>query len=236
MTIRNHPGSYGVLAGLLVLLLAAVANAGCQHPQEPIEPTLEPTRPQAQRAESAVEIYTECGSGTGVLVNGTQVLTASHVVNCAEWPEMQAAKYIAVRTLDKQTSIAMVDINDGERDLARLTLQTRVAGIWPVSIRMAVEGETICAATARPERAFRCGTVDGFRGPRSWGDVIIKGANIWYGNSGSGVYGADGALIGIAVRLSWCSPGDALLAALTDERMVTCGGRVSSISDSKVMM
>jgi hypothetical protein len=43
------------------------------------------------------------------------------------------------------------------------------------------------------------------------------------------VYSSDGALVGIAVRLSWCDPGDALFYALTGTRVDTCGGRVSSI-------
>ena len=64
--------------------------------------------------------------------------------------------------------------------------------------------------------------------------MIVDGMNIWYGNSGSGAYADDGALVGIVVRLSWCSPADALRAALTDERMDTCGARVSSLTDSQV--
>jgi hypothetical protein len=86
-----------------------------------------------------------------------------------------------------------------------------------------------------PERATRCGVAGAFGGKREHGDLEANKINIWYGNSGSGVYASDGSLVGIAVRLVWCDPGDALFYALTDVRVDTCGGRVSSISDSSVM-
>lgn len=237
--IKNHPGAYGVLAGLLVLLLGLVANAGCQKPHVPnalekYEASL-PRRTPMQRAASAVEIYTECGSGTGVLISPTLVLTANHVVDCGSGNTSEPAQYIGIRTADKKSSIAVVDVADPQRDLARLKLSTPIDGVSMVTIRFALTGERICASTAVPERAIRCGVTGGFEKPREYGDVTVRDINVWYGNSGSGVYSKDGMLVGIAVRLNWCDPADALIYALTGERVDTCGGRVSSINDSPVM-
>lgn len=229
MKIENSPGAYGWLAGMLVMLCGLLLNASCG--RMPYDGSM---RTPDQRTASAVEIFTECGTGSGVLVDETHVLTAFHVVNCESWPLVGVANWIAIRTLDKQTSIASVQVGDGTADLARLELVTAIKDTTPVTIREARLGETLCAVTARPERAFRCGYVETVGGPREQGDVFVKKMNVWYDNSGSGVYGEDGALVGIAVRLSWCSAGEALIYMLTDERVATCAGRVSSISNSPV--
>jgi hypothetical protein len=234
MTIRNDSRAYGFLAGALVLLVALLANVSCAHYPDPQRESADVSRTLKQQAEASVAIYTECGSGSGVLVNGNTVITAFHVVNCADWPETAVARLITVRTSDKRSSTAVLKVNDGGRDLASLTLNEPFEGVTPIAVRMAVDNEPICAATSVPERAFRCGFVKGFDGPRLFGDVLVRSMNIWYGNSGSGVYGRDGALVGIAVRLNWCTIGDAYLFMLTDERVVTCGGRVSSLTDSAV--
>lgn len=235
MKVQNHPSAYGFLAGLLVLLLAALANASCCGtraitPFEEYDNTL-PRRTPVQQYNAAVSVHTECGSGSGVLISPTVVLTAHHVVSCGG----RATLYIAVRTFDFKARVAIVELADEARDLVRLRLASPVDNVPPVHIRLAMTGEKICAATAVPERAQRCGEAGGFsKTKREQGDLETD-APVWYGNSGSGVYSSDGALVGLAVRLSWCDPGDALFYALTGERVKTCGGRVTSINDSTVM-
>ncbi len=226
MKTQNDSRAYGFIAGAVVLILALLANA-CAHYPMPRD-----VRSVDDRAESAVEVFTECGSGSGVLVDESTVYTAFHVVECAPG---QMAQVIAIRTLDKKSSVARIRVSDADRDIASLELETPMPDVTPVRVRGAVIGETICAATATPERQMRCGIVKpGDLSPRRHGDVVVGGMNVWYGNSGSGVYGTDGALVGIAVRLNWCNIADAFIFMITDERQVTCGGRVSSLYDSLV--
>jgi hypothetical protein len=228
MKIQNTPGSYGLLAGLLVLLLAVLANACAAMPKMPDEPSRTP----AQMNASAVRIYTECGMGSGVLLDSVTVLTAQHVVDC---DGLDAQVVIVTPANGAPSSLATIKVADRDRDLARLMLQTPVEGVSEVRVRNPKVGERLCAATVVPERAFQCGSVKEYDGPREYGDVVMRDMNVWYGNSGSGVYAADGTLVGIAVRLEWCSPGDAFLVMLTGERVKTCGGRVSSLLDSTVL-
>lgn len=228
MRIQNHPSAYGLLAGLLVLLLGMIANVSCAHAAPAPDEAAQPTRTPAQRAETAVEIYTECGSGSGVLVDGRHVFTAYHVVNCATWPKDAPADAIVVRTLDRHSFVATIAVGDGPRDLARLRLAGEVEGVPPARIRKAKPDEIVCAWTAIPERNTRCGIVSSVDG-EAGADVSVRGSNYWFGNSGSGVYGEDGALVAITTRLQWCSTGDAWLHALTDMRLDTCGGNVSTI-------
>ncbi len=241
MQTRNSPAAYGFIAGAIVLILGLFVNASCAHaPPPPRDPaqleTPTPARTLRQQTATAVEIITECGSGSGVLIDGGTVLTAFHVVDCGDGKDdIQIAKWLVIRTLDKKSSLAALDVGDPMRDLARLRVTTPFKNIPPVHIRAAQIGETVCAATAVPERSFRCGTVaepDG--SPREYGDVVVADANVWYGNSGSGVYASDGTLVGVMVRLDWCNTADAVLVALLDIRVDTCGGRVSSILDSPV--
>lgn len=237
MTTRNDPWAYGFLAGLLVLLLAAFANA-CVPSVDTRDEVLQPTRTVDQRMESAVAIYTECGSGSGVLVDGLNVYTAFHVINCGDIDngEIQPAKVIVIRTFHKLTRVVLDVAADPGRDLARLRLDESVPDVVPVRVRRAVLEEDLCAYAAVPERAARCGSVDGFETPRRFGDVSVRDANWWYGNSGSGVYGTDGTLIGIVTRLKFCSPGDSFLVGYLDMRIDTCGGMMSSLVDSPVMV
>ncbi len=235
---QTSPGSYGALAGAIVMLLGLLVNANCAHTPESVAPAIEqvePFRTPLQRVDSAVAIYTECGSGTGVMVDGDTLLTAFHVVNCGDSTTIQMAQAVVVRALTGTTYVARMTIGDPARDIARIELHESVPDVVPVKIRDAVAGETVCAAHVIPERGFKCGIVNRYAGPRSHGDVIVDNANYWYGNSGSGVYAEDGQLIGIAVRLNWCAPGDAFLVGYLDMRVDTCDGRVSSITDSSVL-
>ena len=80
-----------------------------------------------------------------------------------------------------------------------------------------------------------CGRAGSFASPRHFGDLQLRDASVWFGNSGGPVYSSDGALVGLLVRLAWCNTADALIYHLTHARLDTCGGRVTSINDSSVM-
>jgi hypothetical protein len=235
MRIENSPSAYGFLAGMAVLLAGLlIVNSGCALPAPAAPEMLEGSRTATQRNEAAVGVYTECGSGSGVLVDGAHVLTAFHVVDCGDDEKHEPAQWIVIRTYDDKSSVVTIDVADPDRDLARLKLETPIVNVAPARIRASEIGDVACAWTVVPERATRCGEVTAFETPRAYGDATVTDMNVWYGNSGSGAYGEDGSLIGIVVRLKWCTPGDGMYVALTGERVATCGGRVSSITDSPV--
>lgn len=236
MKIENNPGSYGLLVGLLVMLLGVFANASCSHVPPPNQPLLEVligARNAAQQAAASVKIITDCGSGSGVLVDDSHVLTAAHVVNCAGWPLMVPPELLVVETLDgTRYTLTSAEV-DGYRDLARLTLADKVKGINPVPIRHATVHDKVCWAASVPKREVKCGKVGDLDQRRDYGDVELVTGSVWFGNSGSGVYDSGGALIGLAVRLHWCNMLDAMIwdmAGIEPNQM--CGGRISSIDDS----
>ncbi len=233
--IQNSPAAYGWLAGLLVFLLGLVANSSCAHYPTPHD-VLEPSRTGAQRDEAAVAIFTQCGIGSGVLLNGREVFTAFHVINCADFPEVQLASAIVVRTRSGTTHLVANVAAQPGFDLARLTLDSEAPNVTPVRVRAPKMNETLCAYTVIPERGVRCGFIEKLGGDREYGDVFVRAADYWFGNSGSGVYGEDGALVAITTRLNWCSQADALLWLMADERPArTCGGYVASLAGTKVL-
>lgn len=235
--IQTKPGAYGFLAGLLVMLLGLVVNASCTHAADAREvEVVTPMRTPAQRTESAVTIYTTCGRGSGVLIDGRHVLTAQHVVNCEVWPKVEISEAIVVQTVDGEAYVAQVEVDDGSRDLARLKLDMDIPDVAPVRFGFLEKDDVACAYTMVPERAVRCGVVGSAGGkPRSHGDIKMRSGNFWFGNSGSGVYDDDGRLVGILVRLQWCSDADAFMWQLVELRPETCGGRISSVIDSPVL-
>lgn len=238
MRIQNDERAWGFLAGLFVLLLGVLVNANCTRdaPVHAIE-KVEPTRSPMEAASFAVEIDTECGVGSGVLVDEVHVITAFHVVNCLVWPLAYGARNIEIKTRAGETRRATIEVADGARDLARLRIREPLE-VTHVAIRAALEDDIVCAVTAVPERAFRCGlvTTTGDK-PRYAGDVVAKYMDIWFGNSGSGVYNRNGILVGIVVRLMWCDNADAVLyKAVGLKPDHTCGAMVSSIIDSPVML
>lgn len=236
--IQTSSGSYGFIAGLLVFLFALVANASCARPEGPAVPIVETRqRTPLQAAMAAVYIETDCGrTGTGVLVSPTQVITAHHVVNCATYPKLKHTLKIKVVMYEGFATTATYEVVDPGRDLARLRLRDPFP-TSPVSIGYATRGGIACAVTAVPERAIRCARVVALSNvKRLYGDIRTNHADLWFGNSGSGVYDGDGRLIGISTRINFCSNEDweAWLESHTRPAK-TCGGSVSSIVDSPVM-
>lgn len=227
MRIENKPDAWGALAGLLVLLLAALANA-CAH-----APKLTPqqTRTLSLQSTTAVVVATECGTGSGVLYDGARVLTAHHVVDCdMSEDKVKLATTVTVTLSDGKTYAAAYDALDASRDLARLRLPTPVANVATPSVARAVAGQVVCAITSTPAREVHCGVVGGARMPRSYGDIPIRGAQLWLGNSGSPLYNVAGELVGVVVRMYFCNREDGIAwetRKIKPKR--TCGGRATSL-------
>lgn len=236
--IQNQPGTYGFLAGLIVMLLGLLVNASCatvdttnrDDKYGPDEPYGE-ARGLFTQARSAVKISTECGSGTGVLVDQKHVLTAHHVLNCAPWPKTKFSAKAAVQLYGGVKYEAAYDKLDGKMDIAKLELPEPL-DVIPVRLARAKLGDIVCMATAVPERLVKCAKVVVLRDSKSTRDIGTEHDNIWFGNSGSGVYNSDGELVGIASALRFCNPADKWLweeLGVKPERV--CGGFATSIPE-----
>lgn len=231
MRVKSAPIVLGLLAGVYMLLAAyAVIMLGsCAHAPKPaVAANAEAPFPRLEN--TTVAVFTSCGSGSGVLIDSTHVLTAMHVVNCLPVPFIQVPSSITVITLQGRKFVAKHDKLDMSRDLARLVIDAQ-PDAETLRIGRAKLKEMLCAAVAVPEPGIRCGYVAVVDGrPRAQGDVALARANAWFGNSGSGVYNEHGELVGLLVRLVWCDMADEKLWLTANIRPAkTCGAIVSSI-------
>lgn len=219
MKIENSPGSYGFLAGL-VLLLAVVANVSCAH-SSPLT-----SRGLAERYIEAVEISAVCiqddgagggaivgRGGSGVIVSRTRILTAAHVAASHGMFCVYSATTIDGKERMIQPAVELPDL-----DLAAMTILDGEApfDFSPLAYGgKPMLGDTVCAAVAVPWRGHKCGEVQ----PDSTAPGDIKFIIVVEpGNSGSGVYNARGELIGIVTHRFFCS-----------QSRQTCGGKAASL-------
>lgn len=213
MKIRNEPGAYGLLAGLVVFLIGLIAAAGCVHEAR--------GRSAAVALESTVLITTVClaadGSGgtwvgTGVIVNDHTVLTAAHI---AEDPPGTACLRSARMVNGRRYALIHGKTLPG-RDLASLvTVLETFSPTYPIVYGPPPAfGERVCSMTAYPRALWRCGEAQTAEEPP--GDlshtIVTEG-----GNSGSGVYDTRGRLVGIITHRWSCSNGQ------------YCGGRMATL-------
>lgn len=163
--------------------------------------------------ESAVAIMVACedgsiGGGSGVLIDTRTVLTAHHVVDCD-------GLYL-VEAVDGSTVMAMRSRVAESHDLAWLRLATDLE-IEPARLgKVPGLGETVCAASAVPQRARHCGEVQPGGSRDADGDLYFA-ALVQPGNSGGGVYNVNGELVGIVTHLSLCT------------NRQWCGGRATTL-------
>lgn len=195
--IQTRPGAYGLLAGLLVLLFGLVANASCVHVQ--YEPNY------IGFYDAAVEITAHCTGprgealwyGSGVVVDGTRLLTAAHVAE-KEDPE-DVCSFIAE---DSRGNIFLIaPLVTLESDLASMVLISPTKRFEAPAVRFGPVpkiGETVCTATAHPRREARCAMVTRPKAEPP-GDIRIDMV-VEPGNSGSGLYNMRGELVGIVVH------------------------------------
>jgi S1-C subfamily serine protease len=213
MKVSNTPGSYGLLAGLLVLLLAAYANAGCMRSVK--------GRSAEVAFDQTVLITATCvgpdGSGSiwhgsGVIVDNQTVITAAHV---ARDPDGMVC-IRKVEMANDHTYVVMPGVILPDRDLATLKLLlNEFDPTYPVLYGPApMFGDRICSMTAYPMWLYRCGEAQKAATPP--GDrmhtIVVEG-----GNSGSGVYDMRGRLVGIITHRFSCSNGQ------------YCGGKLATL-------
>ena len=187
---------------LLVLSLAACRTGPLERP-----------RPASSARAAAVEITVGCVDplvglrvkmGSGVAIGPRHVLTAKHVIDCGE-----GAAIITVTPPSGKERVAIVDYASDTADAARLY----VMGDAPLyNTRPVGRGylerldAPVCTATAFPRRDWRCGRVQQFYEGDEAGyvrtDLVAT-----FGNSGSGVYDANGNLVGLLVMATLTSTG-----------------------------
>ena len=212
MKIQTEPAAYGLLAGLLVLLLGLLLGSCMRDVRG---------RSAQVALESSVLITTTCvmedGSvstwlGSGVVVNNHTVFTAAHI---AEDPPGAVCVRRATMVNDKSYLLAP-GVTLPERDLASLhTVLEKFDPTHPITHGPAPEyGARVCSTTAYPRFLRMCGDVQMKADPP--GDlahtIITEG-----GNSGSGVYDARGRLVGIITHRWSCFNGQ------------LCGGKLATL-------
>lgn len=162
--------------------IAFIALASCHRPLQ---------RPVIVQKDAAVRIETVCAAGTGVIVGSHTILTALHVLTCDN-SVVDAVKVTlpSGRAYIADTEVAVF------KDLGRLHVNEDLAFKAP-HVASAKVGRQVCAETAVPKRGRTCGTVT----TTGIGDSDIAfTADVTFGNSGSGVYDANGFLVGIVTR------------------------------------
>lgn len=183
-----------LLGAILVLTLES-----CAHAPRPRAPTA--IEKFLREDAAAIEVLAECDghyySGSGVLVGGDLALTALHVAlpaGCAATPVLRVigVGWRATATLEARWT---------RSDVARLRLARALRGEPPTVRRDRVPvGETLCSATATPRREHHCGALELGALSLDGGWRQRWGARAELGNSGSGVWDAEGRLVGIVTN------------------------------------
>ena len=190
---------------LCILALTLSSCAAKQWPPESREPLSE-----AQRA-ATVAIHVICAAesgqisrwrGSGVIVDETTVLTAYHVADCP------GDSMIAVETLRGIMVMAALGNFDEASDVASLILFESIPGHSATIAKPPGIGQVICAESAIPTRARKCGRVH-WLAPDPAQNDIRHDLHVVGGNSGSGVYDQRGMLIGIVTLRRTDRPGGA---------------------------
>lgn len=235
---QTKPLVYAILAGYLVFMVALVATCGSCAVRE-VRPTL---RTPATASSSAVMIEVLCvkgdpfanggrmeitaGHGSGVMLDSTHVLTAGHVIECSYLPDVHV-----VLASGKRLHV-VIERQWRDHDLARLVLTglDTFGEVKPPRIA-ALRAGGACVVTAYPERGVVCGLIDAHELPprcdpspgNHWCFDTHMKAIAHGGNSGSGIYDTDGALVailtgGVFLPGTTLPTGDAFAAGLDELR------------------
>lgn len=219
---ETEPTAYGVLAGLLVLLLAAVAcDTGCvsythRAPAPRPMPTIlntavsvdvlcsfgeMPSDSDVPGSPPLVEGFNIGKRGSGVIVDARHVLTAEHVVSCPDLPQVEV-------TLANGKHMRMdVEAEWRGHDIARLVISSAdtFGDIAPPPIALPKADDAACAAASTPKVEGTCGSIEQtYAAPQCSGSLLEHWCydttltmRVLPGNSGSPLYDSNGTLVGI---------------------------------------
>ena len=206
---QTRPVVLGVLWGWIALMIAVIVLtcAGCMRPMQP--GWYHSRSSNEERLRYAVEIHAFCiqsdplaagpttitmGSGSGVLLDSTHILTAWHVAGCGFLGSLD------VQLSDGSKWRAVVDKEWPDHDLSRL----RILGqpLLPVpTVHVIPAYGVVCSAFASPTRGTACGVVIGMHKlecpKHEWCHDTTLRIAVAPGNSGGGLYSESGELVGI---------------------------------------
>ena len=130
-------------------------------------------------------------TGTGVIINDRNVITANHVIKC---DNAQASVRITLANGERYRM--NVTREDPGHDMALMELSTaeRFSHARPPVIGQIIPGSAVCSSVASPRREHHCGVILGIG---VYPGNVHHTASTMSGNSGGPAYSADGKLIGI---------------------------------------
>lgn len=155
----------------------------------------------------AVEISAKCidekgeervAWGSGVLISNRYIITAAHVVNDCEQPN------VMIRTQDMKVYPVEVAYLSGD-DTAYLRLGeglTLAHKFTPPKFGEIGEGDQLCFSAGVPDRSISCGEVTDVTERLPPGNIQHTAHTI-PGNSGSGVFNDKNELVGIVTHTRW---------------------------------
>lgn len=198
-------GSWAFVAGLALLAMCCA-------------PALSRIPAQPDQMSRAVELRVVCGSfanllsdkpgkigiaqgsGSGVVVGPHKILTASHVPTCNDTGDVSMTW---ARLGGAWVPVTVARSYMPERDIAELYVPVNT-GFAPIAYRGSVmEHESLCAAFAFPMPHYDCGSFKGYREPVGGIEGILA-IPVVAGNSGSGLFDRQGALVGIIAAQALC--------------------------------
>jgi hypothetical protein len=204
-----------------VLALIAAFCAGCIHFANTRTPTeqhnMDVIIEQGCMGEIDGQAFITGGKGSGVIVGRHHVLTAMHMAEC----QLGQLEYLNINTGDGREHRAEVEFTLPDRDVMRLRTADDLTDKYFVPIEIGPKpdiGATVCEASATPVWTYRCGVAEPIAFGGRNGDIRVD-FKVEHGNSGSGLYDAQGRLVGIIVMLRVCEFDD------------VCQGFASSLYD-----
>jgi hypothetical protein len=218
MKSENTPGSYGLLAGLLVFAFGLLCvDIGCAYPQSIPTPNVIDTEYDASlviEASCVQDGQLSIWHGSGAAINGDTLLTAGHV---AEVPKGAWCAFVATDRWGKRHLVAPSNVwPSDEIDMATMMLVSPVDAFDLESLPSFGPppelGEHVCTVTAYPRSERKCGDVMFYKElPGNLRMSIV----VEPGNSGSPLYDDQGRIVGVVVHLFFCGNGQYCTGAAT---------------------